>query len=418
LLLNSVPPTETVSSTGPRRFGPGLGALRVAAALLVAYAILILLLGARHAWRDGDVDMGHRLREYSLFRRGVYPCHALEADPEGRKVYSVYPPYAFPLLMPFFEPEGRVQGRVMTESLSVAGLIVIGLYAWRRFRPTSGPAVAAVAATLAAAIAGNGNAFALGQFSIICMGLIAQMLILLGRGKPTLAGICWALAMVKPQIALCFAPLFLVGGNARGLISGVGVLGILSLAACEWTEVPPRAVVDHWLFRSDLNFNGDAGAPRVIAAWTGISQRRLVGIGLATIAAMALAVRRRLGKRGDVDLLALAGTLAAIGVLAFYHRHYDYIMLWPTLLAAFAVADRRRDRASVAIAALMFVSLVIPERWFKGVPCQLLVRSAIWGLTGLWALVTSLPAQASSTPGGEPSGQSSSSSSDPTAHSG
>ena len=419
LLLNSLPPTDTPRPKESRRFGLVDGGLRITAAVLVAYGIFILIVGAAHAWRGGDVDMGQRLREYSLFRRGVYPCHALETDPGGLRTYSVYPPYAFPLFAPFFEPEGGVQGRVMIESLSVASLMVIGLYAWRRFKPTSGTAVAAVAATLSAAIAGTGNAFALGQFSILCMGLIAQAMILLGKGKPVAAGICWALAMIKPQIALCFAPLFLVNANIRGLVCGLGVLGILSLAACEWTEVPLRAVVDHWFFRSSLSVNGDAGVPRAVAAWTGLSQRHIVGLGLVAIAGVALGVRRRMAKIGDVDLLPLAGLFAVIGALAFYHRHYDYIMLWPTLLAAFAVADRRRDRASLAIAAVMFLSLVIPERWLKDMPYQLLIRSVVWGATGVWAFFVSLPKPTPGPPSLQTPRQSSSSSSaGPTAHSG
>lgn len=417
MLPSPAPSADSIAPTRSRWIGRGGPGLRLLPAALVAYGMFILIVGAVHAWRGGDIDMGQRLREYSLFRRGVYPCHALETDPGGLRIYSVYPPYAFPLFTLFFEPEGRVQGRVMIESLSVASLMVIGLYAWRRFKPTSGTAVAAVAATLSAAIAGNGNAFALGQFSIICMGLIAQTMILLGKGRPIAAGICWALAMIKPQIALCFAPLFLFGGNIRGLVCGVGVLGMLSLAACEWTEVPLQAVVDHWFFRSNLNFNGHAGAPRAVAAWTGLSQRHLVGLGLVAIAGVALGVRRRLAKIGEVDLLPLAGLFAAIGALAFYHRHYDYIMLWPTLLAAFAVADRRRDRASLAIAAAMFLSLVIPERWLKDVPYQLLVRSAVWGTTGVWAFVVSLPNRTPATPGLEPERQSSSPSAGPTAHS-
>lgn len=418
LLPSPAPSADSIPPTESRWIGRGVTGLRVLPAALVAYGIFILIVGAVHAWRGGDVDMGQRVREYSLFRRGVYPCHALETDPVGLRVYSVYPPYAFPLFVPFFEPEGGVQGRVMIESLSVASLIVIGLYAWRRFKPTSGTAVAAVAATLSAAIAGNGNAFALGQFSIISMGMIAQAMILLGKGKPVAAGICWAVAMIKPQIALCFAPLFLVGGNIRGLVCGMGVLGILSLAACEWTEIPLRAVVDHWFFRSSLNVNGDAGVPHAVAAWTGLSQRHIVGLGLVAIAGVALGVRRRLAKIGDVDLLPLAGLFAVIGALAFYHRHYDYIMLWPTLLAAFAVADRRRDRASVAIAAAMFLSLVIPERWLKDVPYQLLVRSAVWAATGVWAFFVSLPKHTPATPGFQTPPQSSSSSAGPTAHSG
>ena len=418
MLPSPAPSADSIPPTRSRWIGRGVTGLRILSAALVTYGIFILIVGAAHAWRGGDVDMGQRLREYSLFRRGVYPCHALETDPGGLRTYSVYPPYAFPLFVPCFEPEGGVQGRVMIESLSVASLMVIGLYAWRRFKPTSGTAVAAVAATLSAAIAGNGNAFSLGQFSIICMGLIAQAMILLGQGRPVAAGICWALAMIKPQIALCFAPLFLVGANIRGLVGGLGVLGILSLAACEWTEVPLRAVVEHWFFRSRLNFNGDAGVPRAVAAWTGLSQRHIVGLGLVAIAGVALGVRRRMAKIGDVDLLPLAGLFAVIGALAFYHRHYDYIMLWPTLLAAFAVADRRRDRASLAIVAVMFLSLAIPERWLKDVPYQLLVRSAVWVATGLWAFVVSLPNLTPAIPGLKPERQSSSSSAGPTAHSG
>ena len=419
MLPSPAPSAGSIPSTRSSWIGRGVTGLRVLPAALVAYGIFILIVGAAHAWRGGDVDMGQRLYEYSLFRRGVYPCHALETDPGGLRTYSVYPPYAFPLFAPFFEPDGGLQGRVMIESLSVASLMVIGLYAWRCFKPTSGTAVAAVAATLSAAIAGNGNAFALGQFSIICMGLIAQAMILLKQGRPVAAGICWALAMIKPQIALCFAPLFLVNANKWGLVCGVGVLGILSLATCEWTEVPLWAVVDHWFFRSRLNFNGDAGVPRAVAAWTGLSQRHIVGLGLVAIAGVGLSVRRRLAKIGDVDLLPLAGLFAVIGSLAFYHRHYDYIMLWPTLLTAFAVADRRRDRASLTIAAVMFLSLVIPERWLKDVPYQLLVRSAIWAATGVWAFVVSLPKPTPATPGLQTPRQSSSSSSaGPTAHSG
>ena len=180
-------------------------------------------------------------------------------------------------------------------------------------------------------------------------------------------------------------------------------------------EVPLRAVADHWFFRSSLSFNGHAGAPRAVAALTGLLQRHLVGLGLVAIAGTALGVHRRLTKIEDIDLLPVAGLFAVAGALAFHHRHDDYIMLWPTLLATFAVADRRRDRASLAIAAMMFLSLVIPERWLKDVPYHLLVRSVVWGATGVWAFVVSLPKPA---PGRQTPRQSSSSSAGPTAHSG
>lgn len=391
--------------------------LRILAAGLVAYGCFTFLVGADHAWHDGDVDMASRLDEYGSFRRGVYPNHALEKDPRGTRIFSIYPPYAFPLFVPFFEPEGRVQGRLMVESLSVAALLVIGLYGWRRFRTGSDGAAAAVAATLAAGIAANGNAIALGQWSILSMGLIAQTLILLDTTRPIAAGVCWALAMIKPQIALCFAPLFVFRGNLPGLIAGFGVLGLLTLLTCEWTGVSFRDVAELWLVRSRLEVNGDAGIPRAIAAWTGLTQRQIVGLAIGLLGVATVGLRRRLSRPGKVDLLPVAAVFSVIGALAFYHRHYDYVMLWPALLAAAAIAERRRDLPALAIAAAMLLSLAIPERWLVGVPYQLLVRSLLWSATGLWILGDALRAVGPAA--GDGPGQSSSSSpSGDTAHSG
>ena len=50
----------------------------------------------------------------------------------------------------------------------------------------------------------------LGQFSAACVGLVTLQWLLLQRQKPLLAGLCWALAMIKPQIAVPFVlPLLL-----------------------------------------------------------------------------------------------------------------------------------------------------------------------------------------------------------------
>jgi hypothetical protein len=60
------------------------------------------------------------------------------------------------------------------------------------------------------------NALAQGQFSILCMGLIVGQLVLLENGRHLGAGICWALATIKPQIALPFALAFF-SLNSRSL---------------------------------------------------------------------------------------------------------------------------------------------------------------------------------------------------------
>lgn len=358
-----------------------------AAMLLAVFATVAFTEGCRHAWlRHGDIDMQSRFREYALFRDGIYPDPALEAPPPPyRARVSVYPPYAFPLFAPFFEPGGSIQGRFMIEGLSAASIGFMGAWAWRRFRHR-GVAVAALAAVTAAAVA-KGNAIAMGQFSIICMGLVALQMWLLDRGHPAAAGVCWAVAMIKPQIAIAFAPLFLVGGATTGLVTGLTVLLALSLGACAWTEISPFAVCEHWLLRSNLEFNGHGVITQWMARGTGLSLRHLVGVGLALVVAAGWSIRRWSSASKDTDRLWIAATLPVLCMLAFYHRSYDNIMLWPLLLATLERALTRKTPADGLISALTALSLIVPERLVASVPFIDLARMLMW----IGAAVTVVP---------------------------
>ena len=349
------------------------------AGILAASAGAGFIKGCRHAWlHDGDTDMQARVAEYQLFRDGIYPNPRIDVPPPPRsRRFTVYPPYALPQFIPFFEPGGKLQGRVIIEIVSALSLGVMAAWGWRRFRPWGVP-MAAIAAVSGGAIAGNSNCFALGQFSIICMGLVAMQLILLERGRPVAAGICWALAMIKPQIAIAFAPLFLIGEGVVGLLAGIGILLALSLGACAWTEVPPSALVDEWLFRSRLKFNADGGLPALYAQWVGLNQRLLVGIGLATIAAGGLWLQRHASRRGSIDRLLAAAVIPVLCMITIYHRNYDHVMLWPLLLATLEQALARRQRIDAFVAIATAVSLLAPERLFGLVPFAVEARALIW----------------------------------------
>ena len=349
------------------------------AAILTASAGAGVIKGCGHAWlHDGDTDMQARVFEYQLFRDGIYPNPRIDVSPPTRsRRFTVYPPYALPQFIPFFEPGGKLQGRVMIEMLSALSLGVMGAWGWRRFRPWGVP-MAAIAAVSGGAIAGNSNCFALGQFSIICMGFVALQLILLERGRPVAAGICWALAMIKPQIAIAFAPLFLFGEGVVGLLTGIGILLALSLGACAWTEVSPFALVDEWLFRSRLKFNADGGLPALYAQWVSLNQRFLVGIGLATIAAGGLWLQRYASRRGSIDRLLAAAVIPVLCMITIYHRNYDHVMLWPLLLATLEQALARRQRIDAFVAVATAVSLFAPERLFGLVPFAVEARALVW----------------------------------------
>ena len=214
--------------------------------LLALLAVATLLNGLLHAWLAPGGDMFLRLNEYGYFRNGVFP-HPQLALRKGLEIttVSVYPPYAMPMLAPFFLPGGAMQGRLVIQALSLLSLGLIGWVGQRLLRG-AGAAAGVLGALAGAAISGNSNALAHGQFSLVCMGLITTQWLLLARQRRIPAGLCWALAMIKPQIALPFALPFLRKRWLRGLVVGVSLLVALSAVAFWHTGVTPLDYLQLW----------------------------------------------------------------------------------------------------------------------------------------------------------------------------
>lgn len=335
----------------------------------------------------GDYDMRCRAAEYRCFRLGIYPNRAL-AGPAAPKWLpnTPYPPYALPMFAVFFEPGGPLQGRLLIELLSLASIVVIGCHGFRELR-FAGPAMAAVGGLTGAAIMGNSTALELGHFSIICAGLIVGQMVLLERGRPLLAGLCWTLAMIKPHIALAFAPLFLVDRQWRGLVMGCTIVGALGLFACWWTNVPPTRAVSRWFMGLSWVFatRGQGLGPGSLAAWLGISPQvvhsaMIVACGclLAAVGGLLL-LRRSAGGRGDTSRIApLAGVCAVLGDVFIYHHHYDNVMLYPAAIAILTLAAAEPAWWSSGLAALMMATLWIPHRIITAVPFNGVGRAVIW----------------------------------------
>lgn len=361
-------------------------------AFLTLLTVASIARGIRQAWvNDGDFDMRARSREYAWFREGMYPNRALEGDAAPPKLpYTVYPPYALPLFGCFFEPGGRFQGRVVVELLSLTSLVVLGLYGMRELK-FAGPAMAAVGAVAGPAILGNSTALALGQFSIISAGLVAQQMIFLARNKPVAAGVCWALAMLKPQIALSFAALFLLNRQWRGLATGITILVGLSLFACWWTDVPPARVIQHWLFSMPMSFSDNASqsGPGYLAAQYGFNPRIAQFLALALLGACAaltcwlapLAV-------GKASQLSIAGACGVLGELLLYHRRYDNVMLFPTIIGILAVACTKPSWITVGAATLMGITIWLPQRMIEQIPGHQPLQMVIWSGTAVVLLAS------------------------------
>jgi len=364
--------------------------IRATVCFLIVWSAVIYGYGFRQSWlRDGDCDLQQRQEEFESFREGVYPTRTLEPGlpKDARVPYTVYPPYALPMFMPFFEPFGKLQGRVIIQLLSLAGLAAIAAYGFKLLRP-AGMDSALLGALAAVAIPGNGTGMAVGQFSIICTACVLVQMNLLDRGRPLAAGACWALAMLKPQIGLSFAVLFLLRREWLGLACGVAILVGLSLAACWWTEVSPWAVVDHWLFRMYTGFASSTSVSGQIAEAIEVNPRIIHIIAAAVLVSMPLVALRITRRSSRADTLNVAAIAALCSSVLIYHRAYDRIMMFPMLFVALAAAAQRPNPWHIVISVVLALSLWLPEKIIPEIPLLFLLRPAVWVTCGIALLMS------------------------------
>jgi hypothetical protein len=373
-----------------------LGAVVVIVAVLAVANLGRGILRSREPGALGDLVS--RYREYDSFRRGFYPNRHLHRDPTRVRVpYSVYPPYAFPVFTPLFEPGGLRQGAFLVNLGSLAALAGLGRFGWRRLR-RHGTLPAMLGAMSAAAIPGVVGCLWVGQFSLVCVALLVAQLEFLERGRGGAAAICWALAMIKPQIALPCAVLFLPGNRWRWLAAGIGLLSVATLGACWWTGVSPVPLLHAYGVRQSLDWTAKAdadGLPR-LAATLGVSPRVMLAGGLAVACGLGAAVWWCVGRtQRRVDLLPLAGACGLVGASVFYHRLYDYVMLAPAIVAVLARASTAPGPVPRALAVIVPLTAWLPNRLWTAVPGANTWRVATWLVAGCilaaWSIAPATP---------------------------
>ncbi|MBM3955634.1 MAG: DUF2029 domain-containing protein [Planctomycetes bacterium] len=367
--------------------------IRLATAGLLLLALAMAAKGVWSTWMiGGEIDMDARYVEYSSFRRGIYPNRFVEKEiPADFKVpYSVYPPYSLAMFAMFFEPFGRIQGRLFIQLTSLVALVAIGAYG-RHLLRDGGPAVAALGAVAAAAISGNSNAIALGQSSIMLCGAVLMQIIALERGRPIAAGAWWALAMLKPQMGLPFIVLFLVRREWRGLATGIGILAGLSLGACLWTGISPLAIAKYWLAKMGMRFVDTTSLADTLASALGVPARWFHLSFAALMVAIPVLIPRRLLDSVRAEPLFAAAIAAPIGRLVLYHRFYDNVMLFPLMFAMLTSVVARPSTRSLALAVAMGLSLWVPQVLVERLPSGEMLRVVVWIICTLALLREQVP---------------------------
>jgi len=387
------PPPASQQSGGPGKSWKAMVVLLLLA-FLACYALLTIRNGLQASQGHSTADLLVRVQEFGVFQQGTYPLRALVDHPLPMGFPdSVYPPYALPLFALFFAPGGAAQGWAVVQGLSLIALLPISWIGWRSLR-FGGPAAGLLGALAPVAIGGNSNCLFHGQFSMLCMGLISVQWLLLERQRPLPAGLCWALAMLKPQIAAAFALPLLQQGYRRGLVLGTSLLLLMSAAALTFTHTSPLRYLGFWLKPGRLSFvrGGTVNLMALLGAWGG-------GILAAVVLLGGFWVLRRrqrfhAGEVGSAERgvakpsisLRLQGLCAVLGALGAYHLNYDNIMVFPALLAILALALRHPTSWNRALAAAMAGSLWFPVHLTADKPGPQALIAAIWLAVGITLL--------------------------------
>lgn len=363
---------------------------------LVCYTFFYLLSGFQAGYTYTRADLITRWREYDVFRKGLYPMPELVPQPVPQDLpFSVYPPYAQPMFGLFFGFGGLAQGWKVVHALSLLSLFLIGWIGWRSLR-FAGPAAGLLGAIAPVAISGNSYSLYQGQFSILCMGLISLQWLLLERRRPLAAGLCWAGAMLKPQIALFFAVPFLKRGNRRGLVLGLSLLLLLSGAALAFTKVSPLRYISAWLNPNRFAFVRAGNVNLMNLPGPGLTLLLLlVVLGCVLASRWGLAKTRSLPIRRPqfpaepksmASTLRTQGICAVFGCLVVYHHPYDNIMLYPALLAIVTQALQERRLWSRLLALAMALSLWAPVHLVATQTLFQSLAAGIWMLVGVTLL--------------------------------
>jgi len=333
--------------------------LTIASVLLLLRGTQYLTAGSLAAWRDSDNDFRTRAAEYASYESGIFPNKRLVIPGKPKApIHSVYPPYAFPMMRVFFWSDSIAIQRAIIQALSLAALAALAWQTREVFAQKGITLAAWQALALPLAVSGIHPSMLQGQFTIPCMGLLALQVMLQQRNRPAAAGICWALAMIKPHLALPFAMLFPLQRQWRGLLWGGTVLTVLSAWALWRTGVSPAAFLSAGPAKEKMNFVTTPYAAGLWVSWTGMPPRAASALGMG-VSLLAIAAASSSWLRTRLPLMPAAGLSGLLAFALFYHREYDNLLLYPLLAATLAHFLARPTRTALvvtmAFAAILYL---------------------------------------------------------------
>jgi len=281
------------------------------------------------------------------------------------KCVNAYPPWAYAMAYPLAVlPRPFCWFLYLGFNLAVLALLGVAAFRYARSRQLD-PADARIVGVASVLLIGFACAscYQSGNYPIPVLFATLAMVWCLNRGHDALAGICWAFAMIKPQLALLFAvPLLL---RRKFLTCTVAV------ATCVFASIPAMILcrrgfvelVQHGISGSSHIFMGCGTFPGFLCPL--VSQGVGIYTGLVIGAALCVYLTWRAPRSADWFVLLTPATLVA--TCWTYSQLYNTVLAWFFfVLIAMALLRAPQDRALRGLAVLSVLTVARPYTFLHG----------------------------------------------------
>ena len=287
---------------------------------------------------------------------------------------NVYPPWEYAVLLPFAHvPRQVVWGAFYLSMFVCVGLLV--LFAYKKGRAVGGfwDAVILAALPMLVVIHPVYTNLCVGNWTLHILLAIVGMVFFLNRGKDWQAGVCWAVAMMKPQLALLLAVPLLWRRKWKVCFVAVCVCVLASVPAMILTGKSLVELVREVPSATVYAFYGCGTVPYPIFRCLPVEIGGGVGllIGLMVCVVMTRLVRAR----SDWTFLVLPAVVCS--VCWTYSQQYSQAFGW-LLLVCFALEFLKHPRSRFLLVLLPVLLLFVSRiyRCLYGV-------ATIYGIRGL-----------------------------------
>ena len=313
--------------------------------------------------------------------------HRRSTDAEHAEIINAYTPWSYTVLMPIAALPRQAAWRIYHTMICLF-LALLCTLAYRHGKRTGGDVysglfAAALPLSIFIPISFDMN---VGNYNLIITSLIALMAVLLDRGKTIPAAICWALAMIKPQLAILFAIPLLIDRQFKTCVIAATLCILATIPPAILCRESPVALILQAPKASAWAFSGCALLPHellnALRNADFIPEAVLLAIPMTLGVAVCAFLSWRVRKSDDPFLRFAPAAICAVSWT--YVLGYSYILCAIVMIAMAADLFRRPTRGNILLCAAAILLMARVGRAF-----EIVINAVLPALNGFAAIVCS-----------------------------